>query len=146
MQINGIRLPKFKVFLISALALLITILCFKDTVFRYLPSLAVVYGNEDILTSRRSFDSGKVWKFRIGHNFYQDISNLEGGGPVCEYKTASMDSFVDYKVFKSTRQDLSEFSLFVECDGILVNKYFKIFVYDGIIVKIELTVSMIGTV
>lgn len=142
MQLNV--LGYFRMCAIAVICAVCAILIFKDKVFRYLPSLAVIYNDDDLLTSRRIFNSGQVWRFRIGDNVAYDLISSDIQGSNCSY------SYDEGRVTKSIAYFGSDksvkFPVIIECKGLLVNKYFKIYVQKNIIVKIDLTVSMIGSV
>jgi len=120
---------------------------FKDAVFRNFPNAAVIYNDNDLLTSRRVFDSGRVWKFSVGHKLSEDISKIERSGTHCEYRSDTMNEFLGYYEFSKNATASPHKTIFIQCDGYVVTKYFEIYVDDrGSIVRIDLTVSMIGTI
>ncbi len=136
----------FKIFTILFATVLCIVLVCKDKVFRYFSNVAVMYNDDDILTSRRSFKYGRVWKFEVGHEFNKDIYNIYIEKNDCRYKYKKNNDFMEYNDFKLESSEIESSTIFSECRGIFISKYFKLFLYNGKIVKIDMTVSMIGSV
>ena len=137
---------KYKYFMAAIIAILFIFIYKKDSVFREFPTLAVLYSDDDLLTSRRKFSSGKVWKIRVGNRFVIDARNIEETSNGCKYKKLNDSNLRNYEEYLLNTKKEDDYDVYIVCEGSTVAKYFKIEIIDGIIVEIDLTVSAIGTI
>lgn len=127
----------------SLVFIFFVIIVFENLVFRYLPSIAFIYSNEDVFTSHREFDKGRVGPFLIGENAVSNLKNKHGSLSSCSLLmenhplSTPISQTVDYAPIEHGSYFI------VDCRRFVSKQIYSVKLKEGIITHIRLSVTLL---
>jgi hypothetical protein len=118
---------------------------FDNYVFRSFPEISFIYSNDDVLTSKKRFTSGRVGPFDFSFDIKSNIFNLKKHKSSCKYfenePSSRILSVYDIDI-EQIEQSRDRFVF--QCTGYFANVIYVLQVNQNRITSIEMSSSAVG--